>query len=94
MIRNIQSATRAQLSGPGARDGLVVCECCAMLAANGDESSCRDYFRHERHALTSAPPGHIVIGDDLPVTARPRDCDGCGQEIGTYGASFDAAVLS
>jgi hypothetical protein len=64
-----------------------------MVAANGDDSSCVDYYGHAEHALTTAPAGHVVIGDDLAETWQPRTCDGRSQTIEPLGPAFAAWVL-
>lgn len=33
------------------RNTYVLCECCALMLANNDESGCRDYHHHEHTSL-------------------------------------------
>lgn len=56
-----------------------LCECCAVVAANGDDSGCRDYHEHENHALNATTGPTWVdefMGEDETFT-----CDGCGWSI-------------
>ena len=77
----------------GTRDGvdtrddlptLTVCDCCLSLLANGDESSCRDYYGHTHPSGTF--PANTVPGDDSDTETRFRAwvCDGCGEDGGVY----------
>ena len=61
-----------------------LCECCAIVAANGDDSGCRSYHEHNDHALT-ASIGYVSV-DEHMGTDETFMCDGCGWRIerGSY----------
>lgn len=73
-------------------DELRLCSCCVQVAANADDSGCRDYHGHPDHALKLLDgQGHVVIGD----TFEPEQygtCDGCGDRETALVA--EAAILS
>ncbi len=56
-----------------------LCECCAIVAANSDDSGCRDYHEHPDHALNAAT-GYVSV-DEHMGTDETFTCDGCGWSI-------------
>lgn len=56
-----------------------LCECCAIVAANGDDSGCRSYHEHEDHAL-NASTGYVSV-DEYMGEDETFTCDGCGWSI-------------
>lgn len=73
-------------------DELSLCDCCALVVANGDESGCRDYYGHT-HAPAEVPFHTAVDGDPIP-SPRGFTCDGCGEGQGAYANEWPAVVLS
>ena len=55
----------------------LVCECCMMVCANGDESSCRDYYEHT-HQTCSNRVQVVDVDTVITVGHIGFDCDGCG----------------
>ncbi len=82
---------------------LLLCQCCGMLAANGDESSCLEYYGHEPHAMRAPAVDQLIAARQAIVVGDPFDgfdwphgwrCDGCGQWSGPYAMGFTAHVLA
>ncbi len=65
-----------------------VCECCALMLANGDESGCRFFYGHSHPACVLA----AVVGGDS-VQWHRWTCAGCGSDMLAGAMSFDAVVL-
>jgi hypothetical protein len=60
-------------------EDVALCECCAIVAANGDDSGCRDFHMHPDHTLSKIETHVIVEG-----TSQGNEtftCDGCGWHI-------------
>lgn len=63
------------------RNTYVLCECCALMLANNDESGCRDYHHHEHTSLD--------MPFDTAISQGPHTWDGTfdlachGHEDGT-----------
>lgn len=70
---------------------LSLCDCCALMVANGDESGCRDFYGHT-HQATELPIGTVMAGDSLE-TARGFTCDGCQEDQGPLANEWPAVVL-
>lgn len=72
-------------------DTLTLCECCALLIANGDESGCRD---HHGHAHQSAiVPAHTVLTGESDQPCHGFTCDGCREPQALYAYRLWATVL-
>lgn len=57
-----------------------VCDCCALMIANGDDSSCRDYYGHDHP--TCNLPWAVIDGDPEEVwSCYVWTCDGCGSDM-------------
>ena len=53
---------------------LYLCDCCALLLVNGDDSSCRDYYEHDH------PQGDLsgIVSADFDQTDWSGfECAGC-----------------
>ena len=61
-----------------------VCECCAMMVANGDESSCRDYYGHT-HPTCDKNIARANIEPAYEVGYFDVNCNGCGSLIRNSG---------
>ena len=85
----------------------LVCECCANLIANGDDSACRDYHEHdhdetnlglernENAVLECSDPAGDECDDERHDHNGIRyfDCAGCGQGP-IMGQPFTVIVLA
>jgi hypothetical protein len=60
------------------RDEMALCECCAVMLANDDDSGCRDYYGHAEHALVLFDGMADVVLADSEDGFRVADCAGCG----------------
>lgn len=87
---------------------LYLCECCALVVANDDDSACQDYYHHDH-----TPMSEIEHHDHTPmsetedlvvITGEMREaldgayvtCDGCGDEVEhnvTDGAPVRTGIL-
>ena len=57
-----------------------VCECCLLVTANGDDSSCRDYHGHEHETANyGIEPGEDIVPGDVITDGMIR-CFGCGDD--------------
>jgi hypothetical protein len=72
-------------------DTLALCECCALLIANGDESGCRDYYGHTHQSADA--PAHTVLSDETDQPCHGFTCDGCGERQDAYAYRLWAVVL-
>jgi len=72
-------------------DTLALCECCALMVANGDESGCRAYYGYT-HKSADVPAG-TVLTDETDQPCHGFTCDGCGEDIAPFGYRLWAAVL-
>lgn len=70
---------------------LSLCDCCALMVANGDESGCRDYYNHT-HAPCSVPFYAALAGGEVP-SRRGFTCDGCQEDQLAYANEWPAAVM-
>lgn len=66
---------------------VYVCQCCALLIANGDDTECRDYYDHE-HAPCELDAAALTGASTEAATATR--CDGCGQNCGAFAPMFEA----
>ena len=73
------------------REG-VMCECCALMVANDDESGCRDYYGHT-HQKCTLPLGTYVSSEDESEYWGYWTCEGCGQEMLPGAVQFEFIVL-
>jgi hypothetical protein len=71
---------------------LAVCECCALLIANGDETGCRDYYGHT-HPAPHVPAGTCITEDGADQPAIPWTCEACGEPQNRFVYRMWAAVL-
>lgn len=71
---------------------LSLCDCCALLVANADESSCRDYYGHT-HKSAELPAGTVIAGEEVE-SYRGFHCDGCDQDMLPMANEWPAVVLS
>ncbi|HSX68445.1 hypothetical protein [Nocardioides sp.] len=59
---------------------LKVCDCCALMLANGDDSGCRDYYGHTHDAGALLPMTSVIAGDPEEWQgSHPWLCDGCDE---------------
>lgn len=72
-------------------DTLALCECCALLIANGDESGCHDYYGHDHQSADV--PAHTVLTDESDQPCHGFTCDGCQQRQDAYAYRLWADVL-
>ena len=68
---------------------LLVCECCALVINNGDESSCRDFHGHT-HPRCDSAIAHLT-NDRFTVGYFSTNCNGCGR-IQLDGAHMYGAI--
>ena len=61
---------------------LTLCECCALMLANNDDSGCRDYHGHD-HAPLEVPRDTVISGG-------PHTWEGCS-DLPCHG--HDAGVV-
>lgn len=73
-------------------DVLGLCDCCALMLANGDESGCRDYHGHEHPSIEV--PVHTVLTDESDQPVHGFVCDGCHTEQGAFAYRLWATVLT
>lgn len=70
---------------------LILCTCCTSVAANADDSGCRDFHGHPEHALQLLT-GHVIVGEGVNTLGEAfATCDGCGlpeMEIGSTGGGI------
>lgn len=52
----------------------ALCDCCAIMVANNDESSCRDYYGHTHPTVTE---NFVLSGESFENPSVGFDCDGC-----------------
>lgn len=77
-----------------ARKTLTLCECCALVLANNDESGCRDYHHHD-HATLDVPVGTAI--SQGPHTWRGTldlGCHGHAEGLISPGQTFWVAEQS
>jgi len=70
---------------------LSLCECCALVIANGDDSGCRDYYGHTHAAPTV--PAHTILTGESGQPSRDFTCGGCGERQDAYAYRLWAVVL-
>jgi hypothetical protein len=71
---------------------IAVCECCALVIANGDDSGCRDYYGHT-HPTPEVPAGTCLTDDGADQPATPWTCRACGEHQDRFTYRMWAAVL-
>ena len=68
---------------------LLVCECCALVINNGDDSGCRDFHGHTHPTCDKS-----VIYADMESTFEVgyfyANCNGCGEIVRTGGTLYAA----
>lgn len=73
---------------------LRVCDCCAQMIANDDDTGCQDHYGHSHRPAS-------LVGGAAYVTGEPEEwfgrhawlCDGCG-DWQAYGSHrWDVVVL-
>lgn len=70
---------------------LALCECCALLLANGDDSSCRDYYGHDHKS--GFFPADTVLTDETDQPSRAWVCGTCCTRQGAYSYRLWAEVI-
>ena len=70
-----------------------VCECCALMVNNGDESSCRDFHGHT-HATCDKSVTCANTEDTFEVGYFHANCNGCGEIVRTGGTLYAAIRLT
>ena len=79
------------------RDGseldVWVCECCALMVRNGDESGCRDYYGHT-HPTCDKSVTYADTEHTFEVGYFHTNCNGCGELIRTGGTLYAAIRLA
>ena len=55
-----------------------VCECCALMVNNGDESSCRDFHGHTHPTCDKS----VIYADTEDTFEVGYNCNGCGESTG------------
>ena len=64
-----------------------VCECCALIVNNGDDSGCRDYYEHTHPTCNNNVT--CVDSNNFRTTGYyGENCDGCGELI--FGTMYAA----
>ena len=64
-----------------------VCDCCALVIANGDNSACRDYYGHTH----GDPAGLWALGDEwVEACWLAAPCAACGVEVDQCGPMLEA----
>ncbi|MGN6129277.1 MAG: hypothetical protein ACTHOK_02960 [Nocardioidaceae bacterium] len=71
---------------------IAVCECCALVIANGDDSGCRDYYGHT-HPAPDVPAGTCLTDDGADQPSTPWTCEACGERVDRFAYRMWAAVL-
>ena len=66
-----------------------VCECCALMVNNSDESSCRDFHGHT-HPTCDKSVTHANTEDTFKVGCFHANCNGCGKIVRTGGTLYAA----
>lgn len=69
----------------------VVCDCCALMIANADESGCRDFHGHAHPSCKL--PASTVLGEDRAVEYGEDTCAGCGQALGRLAPVHEFSIL-
>ena len=69
---------------------VFVCECCALMLTNGDDSECRDYYRHG-HIDCDLGAGAVMTGEQVETLA-PTTCDGCHQRLGALATMYQVSA--
>ena len=64
-----------------------VCECCALMVNNGDESGCRDYYEHT-HPTCDKNIARVDFNNFRTTGYYDENCDGCGELI--FGTMYAA----
>ena len=66
-----------------------VCECCALMVNNGDESSCRDFHGHT-HPTCDKSVTYANTEVTFTVGYFHANCNGCGAIVRTGGTLYAA----
>lgn len=69
---------------------VFVCECCALLIANNDETACRDHYEHG-HIECDLDPGAVVTGEQVE-TPGPCTCDGCHRQLDALAMMYQVSA--
>ena len=67
-----------------------LCECCALMVNNGDDSSCRDFHGHT-HPTCDKSVIYANTEDTFEVGYFHANCNGCGAIVRT-GGTLHAAI--
>ena len=70
-----------------------VCECCALVINNGDDSGCRDFHGHT-HPTCDKSVIYADMEDTFEVGYFHANCNGCGEIVRTGGILYAAIRLT
>lgn len=70
-----------------------VCECCALLITNGDDSGCRDFHNHT-HPTCDKSVTCADMESTFEVGYFYANCNGCGEIVRTGGTLYAAIRLT
>ena len=70
-----------------------VCECCALVINNGDDSGCRDFHGHT-HPTCDKSVIYADMEDTFEVGYFHANCNGCGEIVRTGGTLYAAIRLT
>lgn len=70
-----------------------VCECCALMVRNGDESGCRDYYGHT-HPTCDKSVIYADMEHTFEVGYFHTNCNGCGELVRTGDTLYAAIRLA
>lgn len=87
-IMEILSAETREANEPRELE-VWVCECCALMVNNGDESSCRDFHGHN-HPTCDKSVTYANMEDTFEVGYFHANCNGCGAIVRTGGTLYAA----
>ena len=84
---------RCECPGEDGASDVWVCECCALMVRNGDESGCRDYYGHT-HPTCDKSVVYADMEHTFEVGYFHTNCNGCGELVRTGGTLYAAIRLS
>ena len=70
-----------------------VCECCALMVNNGDDSGCRDFHNHT-HPTCDKSVTCADMESTFEVGYFYANCNGCGEIVRTGGTLYAAIRLT
>lgn len=70
---------------------LHLCECCALVVVNDDDTACRDYYGHTHVRADVAANTVVEIGDPQEhISGHYLLCDGHRQQIAAMATYYQA----